>query len=704
MSKETFNLPEQFEKTASPVTVLRGLGPKRAGPLAERGIRSVADLLFFFPSRYEDRRVVSPMGSLREGESVLVEGEVLLAREERFPRSGKRLYRVVLRDHTGRLVLLWFHYRKRHLASLASPGTRLAAFGKVSFDRGLARMIHPDVRPPTPHGDDATGRGFVPVYPAVRGMPQGVIRRAVLDALERFAPAVSDPVPAPVLRRLGLPDLREAIRYVHRPPDHADPEALRLGETPWQRRFRFDRLFRLMLEVGRRKRGRRRRDGPVLEIPPQPHRVMGDFLPFDLTPDQVRVIQEIARDMMGPAPMNRLVQGDVGCGKTVVAAAAAGLAALNGMQTALMAPTQVLAMQHFEFFQGLPAGAGLRPVLVTGGLGRKERSHAAEKIRAGRYNVIIGTHALFSERLEYARLGLVVIDEQHRFGVRQRARLDRKGANPHLLVMSATPIPRTLAMTLYADLDISTIRKGPSGRTPVETRLVERDRKREIDRVLRERLARGEQALVICPAVDGTEDADLKNVEEMARALGKIYGPRWEVGLLHGRMAPEEKERVMDRFRRGRLPLLAATTVVEVGVHAPRATVIVIEHPERFGLAQLHQLRGRVGRGERGGLCLLVVSAEIPPEARERLEVLVRTRDGFEIARKDLEIRGQGELTGIRQAGSGEVLPAEIFEQPLLLAQARSEAERILDEDPALALPENRGLLRWLGPPGELDV
>jgi len=367
----------------------------------------------------------------------------------------------------------------------------------------------------------------------------------------------------------------------------------------------------------------------------------------------------------------------VGCGKTAVAAVAAYVTILNHWQVAIMVPTQILARQHHSYFSSLSRWMGFRPVLLTGAMKKSERLKVYERIRRGEYNLIIGTQALIQEGLSFARLGLVIIDEQHRFGVRQRALLDKKGANPHLLVMSATPIPRTLAMTVYADLDISLIKEYPQGHQAVVTQLVNGKEKRRVLTELNQRMAGGQQAIVICPVIEGSEDADLKNALEMHAKLKEIFSPRFRIGLIHGRLASEEKDRVMERFREGLLDLIVATTVIEVGVHAPGATVMVVEHPERFGLAQLHQLRGRVGRGDERGLCLLMLSEALSEKALARLKVLEETSDGFEIAEKDLEMRGHGELTGLRQAGAGELDFREMIREPELLMAAKREAGRL---------------------------
>jgi ATP-dependent DNA helicase RecG len=512
----------------------------------------------------------------------------------------------------------------------------------------------------------------------------------IREALNQYQKNLIDGIPGKILDSLGLPGLRESINHIHFPPRGSSIELLNRFNTKFHQRLTFDRFFGLMLGIAFRKKTRDSRSGPVLLIPKDLIDRTRECFPFTLTGDQNSVIQEIFRDLNSEKPMNRLLQGDVGCGKTVVAAAASYATTLNNWQVAIMAPTQVLAKQHFLYFSGLSKKMGFRPVLLTGAIKNAERQEAYEKVKNAWYNLIIGTHALIQESLYFSRLGLVIIDEQHRFGVTQRAMLDRKGENPHLLIMSATPIPRTLSMTVYADLDISSIKEYPEGHQAVKTFIVDKNQKRKVYNTINERMAAGEQAIVICPVIEGSEDLNLKNALQMHEKLVKLFSPRFHVGLIHGRLSSDEKDRVMEQFMNSRIDLLVGTTAIEVGVHAADATVMVIEHPERFGLSQLHQLRGRVGRGEKQGLCLLMASGGLQEDAVARLNILVQSHDGFEIARKDLEIRGQGKLTGTVQAGTGELDISEIFREPELLKGAKKEAEKILASDPDLSLPENR--------------
>lgn len=588
------------------VSSLKGIGTRRAVSLSRRGIHTLLDLLYMIPSRYEDRTRILTIAESTDGEQALIRGGVIRAGEERFHKTGKRLFRIVVQDRTGRMELLWFNYKKPALSSFARKGVDLLAYGRVQERQQRRQMIHPDVSLVTgPPGAEA-GLGYRPLYPALEGITWKVLRNAIMEAMDRCLGVMEEGIPPEVTGDLRLPSVAEAIRNLHDPPGDASIEELNGSRTPWHRRLVFDRFFEVMLNIAFRKRYRQGRQGHVFSISPDLMARIEGFFPFSFTPGQKRALEEIFKDFQKGRPMNRLLQGDVGCGKTVVAAAAASAAIQNGWQVALMVPTHVLAEQHYRFFLEQDRAMGFRPALLKGGLRRSERMELYEAVSRGSYNVIIGTQALIQEGLSFSKLGLVVIDEQHRFGVRQRALLDRKGVNPHLLVMTATPIPRTLAMTVYGDLDISVIREYPEGRVPVATRIMDRSRKREVYEIIKERMRAGRQAMVICPVVESTEDADIKNAVEMYAALEKLYGAAFRVGLVHGRLDPGEKERVMRAFRNGEIDLLVGTTVVEVGVHAPKATVMVIEHPERFGLSQLHQLRGRVGRGEDQGLCILM--------------------------------------------------------------------------------------------------
>jgi len=686
--------PKKVQSLSWPVSHLKGVGPKRARLLAQKALHTVLDLLFFTPLRYEDRTTICPIHETQEGVPLLVKGKVIYGGEEKFYSRRKRLFRIRLRDQKSVLDLIWFNYKKPHLHRFAAQGTQLLAYGTIRINRGYRQMIHPEVSLYDTVGDEDTESrlAFYPVYSTVAGISGTALRSFMRSALDQYAEALVDPVPPETAQGLGLPELDQALRSVHFPDRQSSIDELNRFATPSHRRLLFDRFFLVMLVMAFRKKSREKGICPVFCAPPDMNKELERMLPFKLTAQQIRAVQDIAKDLASGKPMNRLLLGDVGCGKTIVAAVAAYITLKNKRQVALMAPTQVLATQHLEYFTQLSDKMGFRPVLLTSGLRKADRRETYDKIRNGSYNLIIGTQALIQDEPVFYNLGLAVIDEQHRFGVRERALMDRKGDNPHLLVMTATPIPRTLAITLYGDMDISTIRGYPKGRLPVLTRMVREDEKRMLLDLLIRRMSQGQQAFVICPVIDGSEDLDLKNAVEMLEKLRKVMSPRFRIGLIHGRLSVDEREAVMRDFRKGAIDLLVATTVIEVGVHVPRATVMIIEDPERFGLAQLHQLRGRVGRGTERGGCFLVVSRDLSPKAISRLEVFVHNHDGFKIAEKDLAQRGLGELTGTRQTGLGDMDLGDMIREPELLSRAKREARCLIDADPELQKPQNTAL------------
>jgi ATP-dependent DNA helicase RecG len=682
---------KSIQNLTLPVSTLKGVGPKRAASFARKGIHSILDLLFLAPIRYEDRTKITPIQEVPEGIPVQVQGKVVFGEEERFFRSRKKVFRIVIRDEGAGLELLWFNYRKPHLEAMAVQGTTLLAYGSVTRNHGRRQMVHPELVKIAP---EAAGQllGFYPVYPIVEGLSSAMVRSLMMKALQAHLSSIIDPVPAQFAQALGLPSLEEALRSVHFPPKSCSFADLNSFQTAFHKRLLFDRFFLVMLTISFRKRDRERRTCLTLTLSSKGLEAAAHAFPFTFTPDQNRAVQDLLHDLSSGRPMSRLLMGDVGCGKTAVAAVAACACVQNNKQAAIMTPTQVLAAQHFESFSGLSEKMGFRPVLLTGTLRKGEREEVYRRIKGGDYNLVIGTQSLIQEDLVFRNLSLVIIDEQHRFGVRERALIDRKGTNPHLLVMTATPIPRTLAMTVYGDMDVSIIKEFPRGHVPATARLMPETGKREVFDFLRVRLSQGDQAFVICPVIEGSEELDLKSATDMAQRLAKLLSPPYRVGLMHGRLPPPEREAVMADFRAGRIHLLIGTTVVEVGVHVPKATLMIIEHPERFGLAQLHQLRGRVGRGSDRGVCFLMASNSLSENALSRLQVLVDHHDGFVIARKDLETRGHGELIGMRQTGLGEMDLSEMMRDPDLLFVAKEKADLLLDSDPQLADPSHRAL------------
>ncbi len=678
MIRFPYNPLKENERFNLPLTSLKGIGPKKAEEFFKRGVHSIADLLFFFPIRYQDKRNFTPICSSKEGRAVLVKGKIVKAEEKHLPRSRRRMFRALLLDSSGSLELAWFNYRRAYLFGVCRPGSTVVAYGKVRARGGRLQMAHPEITA-VEKGDSPRPEGVVPVYPFVEAVGQGTIRSLIKEAWEKVGDDIEEILPLDVLGQLELPILKDALSALHFPPSHFDLEELNSGRAPCQRRLTFGLIFELMASVLTNKAERENLPAAPLRIPRRGIEEFEVALPFELTGDQRRAILQIAKDMGSGKVMNRLVQGDVGCGKTVVALASAYICAVNGGQAALMAPTQVLSKQHYRYFLEMGAALGLKPVLITGeDTGRRRGGGPEEMVRSGKANVVIGTHALIQDRVKFHDLRLVIIDEQQRFGVRQRRALEKKGQNPHVLVMTATPIPRTLAMTIYADMDMSMIKTMPANRKKVRTIIVHEREKRVIYEMVKATMERGGQVIVVCPVIQEHEGLELKDAANMYEALIRIYSPPYRIGFVHGGLPDKEKNRVMDGFRQGGMDLLVATTVVEVGVHAPGASLIVIEHPERFGLAQLHQLRGRVGRAGREGTCVLVVRDSIGEAAMERLRNFSKCQDGFQIAEQDLKLRGLGELTGLKQAGRGEMDLRVLMENMDLVEAAKEEIQKIL--------------------------
>src|SRR6185503_3043896 len=670
-----------------------GVGPTLAKRLSKLGIESVADLLFWLPTRYEDRTHIVPIGSLRPGMRAAVEGTIELA-EVVF--RGRRSLLVRLSDGTGFLTLRFFHFSGAQQVQLVR-GSRLRCFGEVRRGKHGPEVVHPEYKDAAAPDKQAVEGALTPIYPVTEGVQQGRFRNLTAQALAAVGDGeLTDWLPAQIPRELGLPSLRDALQFVHRPPPDARLVELEAGKHPAQRRLAFEELLAQQLSL-RRLRNEIRRD-PAWKVIARGE-LSGKLLAgtgFTLTGAQQRVIGEIRADLEVPNPMLRLVQGDVGSGKTIVAALAAADAVEAGFQAALMAPTELLAEQHAQNFRRWFAPLGIVPVLLTGRLPAKLRREAETVLAEGKPGVVIGTHALFQEDVRFRRLALVIVDEQHRFGVHQRMRLREKGSEgryPHQLIMTATPIPRTLAMTAYADLDVSVIDELPPGRTPVKTVVLPAARRDEIVERIHRAVREGRQAYWVCPLIEESEELRYQAAEDTAASLQEAL-PEVKVGLVHGRMPPKEKERGMYAFKEGKIGLLVATTVIEVGVDVPNATLMVIENAERMGLAQLHQLRGRVGRGAHESDCVLLYGEAMSEVARARLKAIRETNDGFEIARRDLELRGPGELLGTRQTGLADMRVADLVRDADLLPAVQSAAEFLLKQDLAAvdALTQ-----RWVG-------
>ncbi|MEM1411084.1 MAG: ATP-dependent DNA helicase RecG [Pseudomonadota bacterium] len=683
--------------SADALEQLNGVGPKLADRLRDLGIHGIPDLLFHLPLRYEDRTRLTPIGGLLPGMTTQIEGEV--EHSAIVPARGRRaMLVVVLSDGTGRISLRFFHFRAHQKQQLAR-GARLRCYGDVRPGfRGL-EIIHPSYTRLAPDRDTPLADRLSPIYPTVEGLGQNTwlkLSDQALARLEHGALDLEELLPAAMLDNLQLPTLVEALQLIHRPPPGEDVTALMNRDHPAQHRLAMEELLAhnlSMRQLRQRQRARRAwRLGPVSDLE---HRFL-DALPFELTGAQARVVDELGADMDGEHPMLRLVHGDVGSGKTVVAALAALRAVDNGVQVAIMAPTEILAEQHFRVFSEWLAPLGITPAWLTSKVKGKARTAALEAI-AGEAPVVIGTHALMQDGVHFRRLGLVIVDEQHRFGVGQRMALMGKGddgeVRPHQLIMTATPIPRTLAMTAYAGLEVSVIDELPKGRKPVRTAVLSEERRSAvIDRV--EKACRdGRQAYWVCTLIEESDAVEAQAAEEVANELAaRLQGV--PTGLVHGRMKPAEKQAVMDAFKRGDLKLLVATTVIEVGVDVPNASLMIIENAERLGLSQLHQLRGRVGRGAAESSCVLLYSSPVGEMAKQRLDIMRETNDGFRIAEKDLELRGPGEVLGTRQTGLVQFRVADLARDAHLLDRIPPVAEGLLAQHPEQV---RRLIRRWVG-------
>ncbi len=690
-------------KPAAPITALRGVGEAMALRLRALGIETIQDLLFLMPLRYEDRTRVVPLGELQPGQRASVEGEVLLT-EVAF--RGRRQMLCKIADGSGFLMLRFFYFTAQQQAGLAR-GARIRCFGEAR--RGLKGLefVHPEYRLASggaaANAAEIAADYLTPIYPSTEGVTQGRLRLLVGLALDQARSGEPQDLLPPALLadardgQAQLPSLHEALAYVHRPPADAPVELLLAGRHPAQRRLAFEELLAHQLSLKLLRQRVQSDPGWSLKSNGVLKSRLLAALPFQLTAAQQRVLAEIESDLALTKPMLRLVQGDVGCGKTLISAVAAAHAVEIGRQVALMAPTELLADQHAQNFRRWFEPLGVTSTLLSGRQSGKARSGILSGIRAGHAAIVIGTHALFQESVAFASLALVIVDEQHRFGVQQRLSLREKGAaggaSPHQLIMTATPIPRTLAMTAYADLDVSVIDELPPGRTPVKTVVLAEARRDEVVQRIRSACLEGRQAYWVCPLIDESEEMPYQAAEETAAALAAAL-PELKVGLVHGRMPAAAKEGIMRSFKDGKIQLLVATTVIEVGVDVPNATLMVIENAERLGLAQLHQLRGRVGRGQYDSSCLLLYRAPLSPMARERLAVMRNTNDGFEVARRDLALRGPGELLGTRQTGLAQLRVADLARDADLLPRVQSAAETLLRKWPQTVAPLIR---RWVG-------
>lgn len=681
---------------------LKGVGPKMAERFGRLSIKTVEDLLYHLPARYEDRRQVVGLDGLKPEERATVLGQVQACGPTQA-RSGQRQYHVLLGDGRGLLNLIWFQYAGDYLEKKFRQGQWVIASGTVKDYQGGLQMAHPETEVVEGDGEEAAMRGLIPVYPLTEGLTQRYVRKTTATAVAGYAGRAEEFLPAQVREQRSLPERSAALAAVHAPPDDADAGEYSRHYSAAHRRLAYEEFFLLELGLALRRRGVV--EEPAVPVPPgrELSERLRQALPFTLTAAQERALAEIAADLGRDRPMHRLLHGEVGSGKTVVALLAAVQAKDSGHQAALMAPTEILAEQHFRTVTALLGDLPVGVELLTGAVRGAERERVLSAAAEGRADILIGTHAVIEEQVRFQTLALAIVDEQHRFGVLQRARLKAKGPegkSPHLLVMTATPIPRSLAMTVYGDLAVSVIREALPGRRRVLTRLFREGEWAEVYELMRAEAASGGQVYVVYPLVAETETSELQAAQSMYERLRREVFPELRLGLVHGRMRSEDKDAAMREFLSGGTQVLVATTVIEVGIDAPNASMMVIAHADRFGLSQLHQLRGRVGRGERAGSCFLVAGQARSEDAWKRLRVMTETTDGFRIAEEDLELRGPGEFFGTRQSGLPDFRVANIIRDQETLAQAREDAFALAAADPLLRRPEHAILrtmlaMRW---------
>jgi ATP-dependent DNA helicase RecG len=690
------------EKLAVPVQFLKGVGPKMAARFAAKKINTVEDLLYFLPRTYEDRREIRGINKLETGKTQTIMATVILTEFRYYGR--RRILEVTVSDNTSNLTAKWFKGQMSYLVGTFKKGTRVIFTGNVTPNYAGKSMVHPDYEILEEEDEEnlLNFKRIVPVYSETEGLHQKYIRKVMYHALENYSRYIASPIPMEICSKRALLNIHEALLAVHFPGNNESPEQFIAMRSEAHRRLIYDEFFFFQLGMAMKKSGRILDKGISFYIDGNMLEKFQSSLPFELTGAQKRVIVEIQQDLKAATAMNRLLQGDVGSGKTLVAMTAMITVCENHYQAALMAPTEILAKQHFATITAWAETIGLHAVLLTGSMTNAIRNDVLEQIKSGQANIIIGTHALIQEDVDFKKLGFVVIDEQHRFGVMQRATLRNKGISADVLVMTATPIPRTLAMTVYGDLDVSVIDEMPPGKKPVRTVLMGESKRQAVYAAIRAELSKDHQVFIVYPLVEQSENLDLKDATKMAEHLQKDIFPDCRVGLIHGKMKDKEKDAVMREFLDNKISILVATTVIEVGIDVPRASLMVIEHAERFGLSQLHQLRGRVGRRDIPSSCILLADYKVSADARKRLKVMEKTTDGFALAEEDLAIRGPGDFLGTRQSGLPDFRIASIIRDTRILNEAKEDAFQLAARDPLLEKPEHAVLkealiARWQG-------
>ena len=659
------------------IQFVKGIGPKRAEKLHKLNIFTLKDLIYYFPRQYEDRSVIKKISQLENEDKVSIKG-IITKIDTYSPRKGMKITRIDLRDDTGYIKMSFFN--QEYITKIFKSGDSVLVFGKVKFENNFKEFVPIEIEHYT--NKPSSTCKIEPVYPLTYGLTNKELQGMIKSVLTKEEFRIKEYLPKYILEKYKLCGIDYAVRNIHFP---SNKDALKVALY----RLVFEEFLILQLGLFYFKSGVNEASGIEFEEKEKLNDIIKS-LPFNLTKAQNRALDEITKDMQSPKVMNRLVQGDVGSGKTVVALLALASAVLNGYQGALMAPTEILASQHYDSFKEILEVFNIKSELLVGSLTKKQKEKVLQKVKNQEIDILIGTHALIEDKVEFKNLGLVITDEQHRFGVRQRGRLSNKGNSPDILVMTATPIPRTLALILYGDLDISIIDELPPGRQPIETIAIEQKRREEAyENLVRDEVEKGRQVYIVCPLVDESEKIEATAAVELVEELKREFFSDLKVGLLHGKMRPAEKDAIMDDFKNKKLDILVSTTVIEVGVNVPNATLMIIENAERFGLAQLHQLRGRVGRGKHKSYCILIYNSKTEV-CKERMAIMEETTDGFKISQKDLEIRGPGEFFGTRQHGLPELKVANIFKHIKILKQAQLEARYIIGQDRKLQLKENK--------------
>ena len=659
----------------SPVRYAKGVGEKKAQVFNRLGIKTISDLLWHFPTGYEDRSQITPIGQVLPGKKVVIEGKILAMGQRRI-RKNLSLLKVAIRDGTGIIYAIW--YNQDYLVQLLKKGKDIVVSGRVGWDFGELQINVEDFELLSGDEQDSLHlRRIVPFYPLTEGLSHRTLRRIIKINLEEKSPYLVDLLPEEIRRRYSFVSLEEALNNIHFPESFP-------RQREAQRRLTFEEFFLLQSALALRKKRYKEEKGISFKMRGGLVESFIRSLSFSLTASQRKVIDEILEDMSSSRPMNRLLQGDVGSGKTIVATIALLAAIVNGYQGALMSPTEILVQQHWINLRSLLQPLNIKPALLVSDLPFREKEKILHQIKEGKIKLVVGTHALIQEEVDFYRLGMVVIDEQHRFGVMQRLSLRSKGKCPDVLVMTATPIPRTLALTFHGDLDFSVISELPPGRKSIVTRWISENKRGQLYQVIKERLKEGRQVYIVYPLIEESKDLDLKSAQDAAEQLQREVFPDYSVQLIHGRMKRDEKDQIMHLFRSGKIDVLVSTTVIEVGIDVPNANLMVIENAERFGLAQLHQLRGRVGRGSEQSYCFLLTGRKISREAIQRMKVTCRTTDGFRIAEEDLKLRGPGEFFGTKQWGMLNFRIADLVRDHQILSLARQEAFRLIEKDPGL--------------------